>query len=287
MTDKTDKGERIAKIIAAAGVCSRRDAERLIEQKRVRVNGNTITIPATLVTRDDVIEVDGVKVKTKQQAPRLFLYHKPAGLMTTHRDPEGRPTVFEYLPPHLPRLVSVGRLDYDSEGLLLLTTSGELSRMLELPKNAQARIYRVRVNGQITDKHLHMLAKGVVIDGEKFRPIDVEPDTEKTTGRNRWLTVTLREGKNREIRRVFDYFGYPVSRLIRVGYAGLELGKLRENEVKEVPQHEVETLIEKLEHSQRSSTAARSGDGRREPPREGGQRPKGAKRVGLRTPSKR
>lgn len=243
------KGERVAKVIAAAGVCSRRDAERLIEQKRVRVNGNTLTTPATLVMPDDVIEVDGEKVKTKQQAARLFRYHKPAGLMTTHKDPEGRPTVFEHLPPHLPRVISVGRLDYDSEGLLLLTTSGELSRALELPKNAQARSYRVRVNGQITDKHLHMLARGVVIDGEKFRPIEVVPDSEKTTGRNRWLTVTLREGKNREIRRVFEHFGYPVSRLIRIGYAGLELGKLAPNEVEEVPATTVEQLINKLQNA--------------------------------------
>lgn len=251
----TDKGERVAKVIAAAGICSRRDAERLIEQKRVRVNGNTLTTPATIVTPEDVIEVDGVKVKTRQQAPRLFRYHKPAGLMTTHKDPEGRPTVFEHLPPHLPRLISVGRLDYDSEGLLLLTNSGELSRELELPRNAQARSYRVRVNGQISDKHIHLLSRGVVIDDEKFRPVEVVPDTEKVAGRNRWLTVTLHEGRNREIRRLFDFFGYPVSRLIRVGYAGLELGKLHPGEVEEVPAHEVEELIERLEKSQEKRPA--------------------------------
>jgi 23S rRNA pseudouridine2605 synthase len=242
----TDKPERIAKAIAAAGACSRRDAERLIEQKRVRVNGNTLTTPATLVTADDVIEIDGEKVKRKHQPARLFRYHKPAGLMTTHHDPEGRPTVFEHLPPHLPRLISVGRLDYDSEGLLLLTTSGELSRELELPRNAQARSYRVRVNGQVSDKHIHLLSRGVVIDNEKFRPVEVVPDTEKVAGRNRWLTVTLHEGRNREIRRLFDFFGYPVSRLIRVGYAGLELGKLRPGEVEEVPAHAVEELMERL-----------------------------------------
>ena len=244
-----DKPERIAKAIAAAGACSRRDAERLIEQKRVRVNGNTLTTPATLVTPDDVIEIDGEKLKRKQQVARLFRYHKPAGLMTTHHDPEGRPTVFERLPPHLPRLISVGRLDYDSEGLLLLTTSGELSRELELPRNAQARSYRVRVNGQVSEKHIHLLSRGVVIDNEKFRPVEVVPDTEKVAGRNRWLTVTLHEGRNREIRRLFDFFGYPVSRLIRVGYAGLELGKLHPGEVEEVPAHEVEELIERLERA--------------------------------------
>jgi 23S rRNA pseudouridine2605 synthase len=240
------KGERIAKMIAAAGICSRRDAERLIEQRRVRVNGNTLSTPATLVTPQDVVEVDGVVLKKKREAARLFRYHKPAGLMTTHRDPEGRPTVFEHLPPGLPRLVSVGRLDYDSEGLLLLTTSGELSRALELPKNAQARTYRVRVNGQITDKHVHMLARGVTIEGEKFRPIEVEPDTEKTSGRNRWLTVTLREGKNREIRRVFEYYGYPVSRLIRVGYAGVELDSLAPGAVDEIAPRQVGILMKKL-----------------------------------------
>ena len=249
------KGERVAKVIAAAGICSRRDAERLIEQKRVRVNGNTLTTPATLVTAQDVIEVDGVKVKTKQQAARLFRYHKPAGLMTTHKDPEGRPTVFEHLPPHLPRVISVGRLDYDSEGLLLLTTSGELSRELELPRNAMDRTYRVRVNGQVTDKHIHLLSRGVVIDNEKFRGIDVTPDTEKVSGRNRWLTVTLREGRNREIRRLFDFFGYPVSRLIRVGYAGLELGKLHPGEVEEVPAHEVEDLMNRLARSEEKRPA--------------------------------
>lgn len=258
-----NKGERVAKIIAAAGVCSRRDAERLIEQKRVRVNGNTLTTPATLVMPGDVIEVDGQKVKTKSQAARLFRYHKPAGLMTTHKDPEGRPTVFEHLPPHLPRVISVGRLDYDSEGLLLLTTSGELSRELELPRNAQARSYRVRVNGQVSDKHIHLLSRGVVIDNEKFRPVQVVPDTEKTAGRNRWLTVTLHEGRNREIRRLFDFFGYPVSRLIRVGYAGLELGDLRPGEVEEVSAREVEALLDRLARSEEKRPARKPRELRR------------------------
>lgn len=252
-----NKPERIAKVVAAAGICSRRDAERLIEQRRVRVNGNTLSTPATLVTPGDVIEIDGQVLKRKAAAARLFRYHKPAGLMTTHRDPEGRPTVFEQLPPHLPRLVSVGRLDVDSEGLLLLTTSGELSRALELPRNAQARTYRVRVNGQISDKHIHMLSRGVTIEGEKFRPVEVTPDTEKTTGRNRWLTVTLREGKNREIRRLFDHFGYPVSRLIRVTYAGIELGKLAPGEVEEVPAAAVEALFQSLQNHSRIAPPVR------------------------------
>lgn len=250
------KGERVAKVIAAAGLCSRRDAERLIEERRVRVNGNTLTTPATLVAQGDVIEVDGVRLKTKIQTPRIWKYHKPAGLITSHRDPEGRPTVFEYLPPHLPRVISVGRLDLDSEGLLLLTNSGELSRALELPKNAQERVYRVRVNGQITDKHRHMLSRGVVIEGEPFRPIHVEPDTEKTTGRNRWLTVILREGKNREIRRVFEYFGYPVSRLIRTGYAGIELGQLPARGVEELSPAQVEAIMNRLATTSEPTRAA-------------------------------
>lgn len=252
------KGERIAKAIAAAGVCSRRDAERLIAEGRVRLNGNTLTTPATLVEKGDVIEVDGQKIKAPGTSVRLWKYHKPAGLITSHRDPEGRPTVFEYLPPHLPRVISVGRLDLDSEGLLLLTTSGELARALELPKNAQERRYRVRVNGQITDKHLHMLARGVVIEGEQFRPIHVTPEEQKTTGRNRWLTVILREGKNREIRRVFEYFGYPVSRLIRTGYAGIELGNLPAHGVEEISSAQVDHLLRTLETAAAPSSPPRA-----------------------------
>jgi 23S rRNA pseudouridine2605 synthase len=272
----TEKGERIAKVMAAAGVCSRREAERLIEQGRVRVNGNTLTSPAFTVTPQDAIEVDGTTLKKRKATtlPRLWRYHKPAGLITSHHDPEGRPTVFEYLPPHLPRVISVGRLDLDSEGLLLLTDSGELSRALELPRNAMDRTYRVRVNGQISEKHIHMLSRGVVVDEVKYRPITVVPDTDKTTGRNRWLTVTLREGKNREIRRLFDYYGYPVSRLIRVGYAGLELGDLAENAVAEVPAHTVERLLGTLEESAaRQAAPARRSARPNTPNRTGGKRP--------------
>lgn len=243
----TDKGERIAKRIASAGICSRREAERLIEEGRVTVNGKSIESPALNVTESDAIKVDGTLLKPKTtETPRIYAMNKPAGYLTTTHDPEGRPTVFEILPPNLPRLITVGRLDYDSEGLLLFTTSGALARALELPKNALPRTYRVRVNGQITDKHLHMLSRGVDIEGEKFRPIQVVPDTEKTSGRNRWLSVTLREGKNREIRRVFEYYGYPVSRLIRVAYAGIELGDMHEGAVAPIAQHKVAALCKKL-----------------------------------------
>lgn len=243
------EGERIAKRIAAAGICSRRDAERLIADGRVSVNGKTINSPALNVTAEDIIKVDGevIKGSNKSETPKLYYMHKPEGYLTTNRDPEGRPTVFELLPRNVPRLIAVGRLDYDSEGLLLFTTSGALARALELPKNAMPRTYRVRVNGQITQKHIHMLSRGVTIDGEKFRPIQVVPDTEKVSGRNRWLTVTLREGKNREIRYVFEYYGYPVSRLIRVAYAGIELDDLARGDVAQVPQHKVAALCKRLD----------------------------------------
>lgn len=246
----TEKRQRIAKAIAAAGICSRREAEARIAQGRVSLNGKAVTTPATLVAPADRITVDGTAVKSPvpDALPRLWRYHKPAGLVTTHRDEQGRATVFDYLPPHLPRVISIGRLDLDSEGLLLLTTSGTLSRAMELPRNAQARIYRVRVNGIVSDKHLHMLSRGVTIDGEKFRPIAAVPDQEKTTGRNRWLTVTLREGKNREIRRLFEYFGYPVSRLIRTGYGGCALGDLAPGALAEVPAAQVKKLLATLDN---------------------------------------
>ncbi len=242
-----NKPERIAKVIAAAGICSRRDAERLIEEGRVRLNGNTLDTPATLVTSKDVIEVDGKKIKPAGAArlPRLWLYHKPKFFVTTHRDEEGRPTVFEHLPKTMPRVISIGRLDLNSEGLLLLTDSGTLSRALELPKNALKRTYRVRVNGTPSDKHLHMMSRGLTIDDVKYKPFHIIIDNEKS-GRNQWLTIIITEGKNREIRRVFEYFKYPVSRLIRTGYGPFELGDLEEGEVKEIPSHQVEALLKQL-----------------------------------------
>lgn len=241
------KGERIAKVIAAAGVCSRRDAERLIAEGRVRLNGNTLDTPATLVEPADVIEVDGKRIKgpVADALPRLWKYHKPKGLVTTHRDEKDRDTVFQHLPAGMPRVLSIGRLDLNSEGLLLLTTSGALSRAMELPKNAQKRTYRVRVNGMPTDKHLHMMSRGVTIEGVRYQPFHILVEEQKT-GRNQWLTVTLTEGKNREIRRVFEHFKYPVSRLIRVGYGGFELGKLAEGTVEEISPRQVDSLLKKL-----------------------------------------
>ena len=241
-----DKPERIAKVMAAAGLCSRRDAERWIAEGRVRVNGNTLDTPATLVSNADVIEVDGKKIKQQQpDTPRVWRYHKPRGLITTHRDEKDRPTVFEHLPKSLPRVVSVGRLDLNSEGLLLLTTSGALARALELPQHAQKRTYRIRVNGTPTDKHLHMMSRGVSIEGVTYKPFHIIAESEKS-GRNQWLTVTLTEGKNREIRRVFEHFGYPVSRLIRTAYGSFELRDLPEGEVKEVPATIVTKLLQQL-----------------------------------------
>lgn len=239
--------ERIAKFLSAAGVCSRRDAEKLVEQGRVDVNGETLTTPAVLVGDKDVVKVDGKKIHASTRSvARLFVYHKPAGLVTTHKDERGRATVFEHLPRDLPRVISVGRLDLDSEGLLLLTTSGALARAMELPKNAVSRIYRVRVRGTPMETHLQQLERGVKVDGVVYQPIDVEMDKAQSGGRNCWLTLTLREGKNREIRRIFEHFDLPVSRLIRIGYGEFELQDLPVGELAEVPAAMVAGLMNQL-----------------------------------------
>ncbi len=237
--------ERIAKFLSAAGVCSRRDAERMIAEGRVAVNGAVLSTPATLVGAADEIRVDGKKIKQKSRLPRMWVYHKPAGLVTSHKDEKGRQTVFDHLPKDLPRVISIGRLDLDSEGLLLLTTSGALSRAMELPKNALARTYRVRIRGLPMETHYQQMERGVRIDGVEYQPIEVVPERMKD-GRNQWLRVTLREGKNREIRRIFEHFDLPVSRLIRVAYGEFELQDLPVGEVAEVPQAMVTTLMKKL-----------------------------------------
>jgi 23S rRNA pseudouridine2605 synthase len=240
------KPERIAKVMASAGLCSRRDAEAWIEDGRVMVNGGVLTTPATLVDADDEIIVDGKKLnRSTPRVARLFVYHKPAGLITSHRDEKGRATVFEHLPKDLPRVVSVGRLDLDSEGLLLLTTSGALARAMELPANAQKRVYRVRIRGLPMETHYQQLERGVRVDGVDYQPIEAIPDREKE-GRNQWLTLTLREGKNREIRRIFEHFDLPVSRLIRIQYGNFHLDDLAPEEVAEVPTEDVLKLMEKL-----------------------------------------
>ncbi len=228
-----EDGERIAKRIARAGICSRRDAERMIEDRRVAVNGTLLDSPACVVTARDRITVDGVALPEKEPT-RLWRYHKPAGLVTTHRDPEGRPTLFEKLPEDMPRVISVGRLDLTSEGLLLLTNDGELARRLELPSTGWVRRYRVRVNGDVDEAGLAGLANGVTVEGVRYGPIDAV--LEKRQGlANAWLTVSITEGKNREIRRVMSYLGYRVNRLIRIAYGPFQLGYLPEGAVEEIP----------------------------------------------------
>jgi 23S rRNA pseudouridine2605 synthase len=224
-------GERIAKVVSRAGLASRRDAEEWIVQGRVSVNGRVINSPALDVTTRDVITVDG-KPLPERERTRLFMFHKPRGLMTTHADPEGRPTVFDNLPEGLPRLISIGRLDFNTEGLLLLTNDGGLARVLELPDTGWLRRYRVRAHGEVTQEQLDALKKGVEVDGVKYGPIDAV--LERDQGANVWLVFAIREGKNREVRNVMAHLGLEVNRLIRVSYGPFQLGELAEGEVEEV-----------------------------------------------------
>jgi 23S rRNA pseudouridine2605 synthase len=225
------EGERIAKVLARAGVASRREAERIIAAGRVAVNGRVIDGPALNVTGQDRITVDG-KALAEPDAPRLWLYHKPPGLVTTARDEKGRPTVFDRLPAELPRVMSVGRLDLSSEGLLLLTNDGEIKRRMELPSTGWSRKYRVRLHGKPDDTAFEPLRRGITVDGERFRPMTVTLDRQQ--GANAWATVTLREGRNREVRRAMEAIGLRVNRLIRVSYGPFQLGELGPGEVSEV-----------------------------------------------------
>lgn len=225
--------ERLAKFMARSGLCSRRDAEEYIRQGRVTVNGEIISTPAFNVQGDEKILFDDEKLPQKDKT-RLWLYYKPTGLVTTHKDKEGRPTVFDNLPPGLPRVISVGRLDLNSEGLLLLTNNGELSRELEMPKNAWSRRYRVRVHGRVEPKKLESLQQGVTVDGVAYGKVTVTIDGQN--GSNTWLSVALNEGKNREIRKLMKFVGLEVARLIRVSYGPFQLGNLKKGEVREVPQ---------------------------------------------------
>lgn len=225
--------ERIAKFIARSGVCSRRQAEELILQKRVTVNGEVVESPAFNVEGNEKILLDGEKLPAIENT-RMWVYYKPTGLVTTHKDEQGRPTVFENLPEGLPRVISVGRLDLNSEGLLLLTNSGELSRCLELPSNSWSRRYKVKVHGRINRDKLAELEQGITIDGIRYGSIKVEVESEQ--GTNAWLSVTLQEGKNREIRKVMKFIGLDVARLIRLSYGPFQLGSLKKGEVREVPQ---------------------------------------------------
>ena len=224
-------GERIAKVIARAGIASRREAEKLIETGRVTVNGEVITRAALNVTPADKVVVNGKPLDAPEPA-RLWLYHKPTGLVTTTRDEQGRPTIYDDLPEDLPRVMSVGRLDLNSEGLLLLTNDGAVKRQLELPSTGWLRKYRVRVNGRVTEPMLEPLRQGIKADGEDFQPMIVTLDRQQ--GANAWLTVGLREGKNREIRRAMEAVGLTVNRLIRTSYGPFQLGQLKPGEVEEV-----------------------------------------------------
>jgi len=222
---------RIAKAIAHAGLCSRRDAESWIGAGRVTVNGKVLTTPACVVGPGDTVTVDGKPLPEKQGA-RLWRYHKRRGMVTSHKDPQGRKTVFEILPPEMPRVVSVGRLDLNTEGLLLLTTDGELARHLELPSTGWIRRYRLRAHGRVTQEALDALRRSITIDGVRYGPVEARIDREQ--GSNLWLTISLREGKNREVKRIAEHLGLTVNRLIRVSFGPFALGDLAEGEVEEV-----------------------------------------------------
>lgn len=237
---KAADGDRIAKYLARAGIASRRDAEKLILEGRVKVNGVVLDTPAFKVTANDVVMFDNKPV-ARREPPRVWRYHKPEGLVTSHKDEEGRQTVFQNLPKGLPRVISVGRLDITSEGLLLLTNDGGISRALELPKTGYIRRYRARAYGSVNQDILDTLKDGIKIDGIPTGPIEATLD--KVQGGNVWITVTIKEGKNREVRRALDEVGLTVNRLIRTSYGPFQLGKLAKGQVEEVPTDSLREMI--------------------------------------------
>ena len=228
--------QRIAKLLARAGVASRREIERMIEARRIAIDGVAIETPATIITSLANVTVDGQPVQAPTPA-RLFRYHKPPGLLTTERDPKGRPTIYDRLPRELPRVMPVGRLDLNTEGLLLLTTDGALKRQLELPSTGVERSYRARAYGPITQAQLEDLSEGIEIEGVRYGSIDA--NLERRTGANVWIEMRLTEGKNREVRRVLEYLGLQVSRLIRTAYGPFPLEDMPIGAVDEIRQHEL------------------------------------------------
>lgn len=252
--------QRIAKVIARAGLCSRREAEAWVAAGRVAVDGTVVTSPATTVTERQVVAVDGKPLPAPAPV-RLWRYHKPPGLVTTARDPQGRPTVFDRLPKAMPRVISIGRLDLNSEGLLLLTNDGGLARRLELPATGWRRRYRVRVHGRVEQTALDRLKDGVTVSGERYGPI--EAVLERQTGSNAWLMVTLAEGRNREVRRVMEHLGYRVNRLVRIGYGPFVLGKLPRGAVEEVSPAGVRQALGKPPHKGAKAKPRKPSPGRR------------------------
>jgi 23S rRNA pseudouridine2605 synthase len=253
---KSREPQRIAKILARAGVASRREIERMIAEGRIAIEGKVVETPATLIETLHGVTVDGKPVKPPAPA-RLFRYHKPAGLLTTERDPKGRPTIYDRLPKGLPRLMPVGRLDLNTEGLLLLTTDGELKRQLELPSTGVPRTYRARAYGNVTQAQLEDLIDGIEIDGVRYGSIDA--NMERRTGANVWIELTLAEGKNREVRRVLEHLGLRVSRLIRTAYGPFALGDMPAGAVDEVRQHDLVVFRQTLSPRERVDSPKASG----------------------------
>lgn len=237
---RASESMRIAKAMARVGLCSRREAERWIADGRVSVNGKLLKTPAVEVGPQDRVFVDG-RPMPAAEPPRLWRYHKPRGVVTTHADPQGRPTVFDKMPPEMPRVISIGRLDFNTEGLLLLTNDGELARYFELPANGWTRRYRVRAKGRVTEANIADLAKGATIEGVSYGPVEIAVDS--VQGANTWLTVAIREGKNREVRKVLAHLGLSVNRLIRTSFGPFQLLDLGPGAVEAVKRRVLATQL--------------------------------------------